>query len=537
MTPSNSLVRHIARNKAAFLKRVAYLPSIPLLLDRCNYAATIARFAISNATDLFASAEVEQPFLDLAQQLSVPLVEQPEPGTTLHVMTSAFASGGHTRCVERWMTYVKEMRHSCILLRQYKAPPPLLQEVAEASGGKLYSLNPQESAVESALKLRRLAATFEYVVLHITMSDPIALVAFGTPAFKRPIIYFNHADHIFWLGCSIADQVADLYSIHQKLTLERRGIARSTLLGIPPDRATPRTFHTRETARQKLGLPLNQKILFTGGQAAKFIPVDDVRFTDILDAVLARDPSIHIYVAGPSCKTPGGWKALLRKWPRQVSLTGMLPYTTTFPLYLAAADLILDSYPVNGWTFVIDAIQARKPVLSLSPIGSAEFLEKGGAVCHSDREMIERAVLLLSNPVEARALQEKLFQMWQESASVERWLARYRQLIAALPKEHRIYPVTPALANLPLTPTSVATYHWLTPRINIRKALHNWLRQYWGYRSPFFFRSIGFLHKHCMPAYRLLHSCRVKQEKASAQWDFSPEKLAELLRQPIITGP
>ena len=68
--------------------------------------------------------------------------------------------------------------------------------------------------------------------MHTHPHDPSALIAFGTPDFKRPIILFNHADHIFWLGLSVADYVADLNSGGNKITSINRGAKNSFILSV-----------------------------------------------------------------------------------------------------------------------------------------------------------------------------------------------------------------------------------------------------------------------------------------------------------------
>lgn len=42
------------------------------------------------------------------------------------------------------------------------------------------------------------------------MDDPTAVVAFGIEKFERPVIFYNHSAHLFWIGKSIADIVLDV---------------------------------------------------------------------------------------------------------------------------------------------------------------------------------------------------------------------------------------------------------------------------------------------------------------------------------------
>lgn len=49
--------------------------------------------------------------------------------TVLHVMTEAYTFGGHTRCVERWIQQLPELKHSCVVLSQHAPFPPQLNKI------------------------------------------------------------------------------------------------------------------------------------------------------------------------------------------------------------------------------------------------------------------------------------------------------------------------------------------------------------------------------------------------------------------------
>ena len=85
----------------------------------------------------------------------------------------------------------------------------------------------------------------------------------GSLQFQRPVIFYNHADHGFWLGASIADIVADLRVKGQRLTQEFRGVKDSFLLGIPTDMPATKSQFDKTLAREKLSLPKDKKIVLT----------------------------------------------------------------------------------------------------------------------------------------------------------------------------------------------------------------------------------------------------------------------------------
>ena len=75
-------------------------------------ACDAATFATKHTTDIFSSKIIEDVFLRIAQSHSIALPQSYNPNTVLHVMTEAYISGGHTRCVERWVNLFPEQKHS-----------------------------------------------------------------------------------------------------------------------------------------------------------------------------------------------------------------------------------------------------------------------------------------------------------------------------------------------------------------------------------------------------------------------------------------
>ena len=55
------------------------------------------------------------------------------------------------------------------------------------------------------------------------MDDPTAVVAFGIEKFERPVIFYNHSAHLFWIGKSIADIVLDVVKDNE-ITKKQRNI-------------------------------------------------------------------------------------------------------------------------------------------------------------------------------------------------------------------------------------------------------------------------------------------------------------------------
>ena len=108
-------------------------------------------------------------------------------------------------------------------------------------------------AVERAVRLREIARSADVVVLHHFGCDvvPIAALAVNdVPA----VSVVNHADHIFWLGSTIADVVVNQRPISAALGPRRR-VRGQFLLPIPLQDRSP---IARDAARDQLRIPREQ---------------------------------------------------------------------------------------------------------------------------------------------------------------------------------------------------------------------------------------------------------------------------------------
>ncbi len=450
-------------NTSHFLDMVKTAVRLKNERKRLAKAVESANFAVSHAMSIYSSEDLENIFLELANRHKTLDSKTFQPGSVLHVMTEAYVNGGHSRCVERWLGFAnKDETHSCVLLRQTDKYPARLKEATERTGGTFFVWDPGLDTVERALALRRLASNFEYIVLHIHPGDPSALIAFGTESFQRPVIFFNHADHIFWLGVSIADCVADLSGPGLQTSLNYRKAARCILLGIPPELEEYKRPQ-KEAARQELGLAAEARILCSFGSESKYLPVYSDTFLETLNFILEAEAQALIAIIGPSQKNKYFAK-LCDKYPGRLLLPNKVDYESGYQLWMAASDLVLDSYPVSGGTTAIDAVSSYKPVLTLNRELSG-FLGKTRGLCNSPEEFKRKSLLILRSPTLARKIAQQQQNYLKLFNSRERWLFRLKALLTELPERHQVYRFD--TSSVPREPQTrhISVCRWIEPNI------------------------------------------------------------------------
>lgn len=419
-------------------------------------AGIALKMACTNTAGIYLAKVIEDVYLGVAQRAKVELAEISfTPRSFLHVMTEAYLTGGHTRVVERWIDQSDSGElHSLVILEQSSKdtiPPALIQNV-KTKHGECFFYDGKESQLSRALALRKLAMGYEYVVLHVHMDDPIPIMAFGCTEFTRPVIFFNHADHAFWCGVSIADMVAELGSKGKERSLLKRGVAKSEILGIPADHSFQSFQYKslgKDEARKKLGLPAHKKIILTLGSSHKFNTLAADSLPRVLRDFLCDEPDVVCYAIGPNPQEDS-WREALEAFPSKLVVLPKVDYDKEYFEYLLAADLVLDSYPISGGTTMVDAVMFEKPVLSLfTPMYQSDYLLNSDSYCKTEEEFLHKMKKVLHEPDYTKILARSTHENFLHEHSVENWLKRKEKLIANTPKVHSINQMASCAGKLP----------------------------------------------------------------------------------------
>jgi hypothetical protein len=357
-----------------------------------------------------------------------------DPERVLHVLTECYASGGHTRVVERWVE--QDPRTSTILLTSQTTDlPSSLVETARANGATIVPSLDGEDLFARARSLRALADAHDLVILHTHMHDVLPALAFADPNGRPPTVLFEHASHMLWIGSGIADVVACLRPVDARQAHTRRGIDRERIrvLPIPQGR---RVLPTRAQARASLGIPERTPVFLTIASSWKIQPVIEPTQGEIASAVMDAVPSAVLLVAGPE-QSPQ-WHQVLRDHGERVHLLGV---TEIAPL-LAAADVYLDSWPVSGATTILDVATAGLPIVALSdgsePLEMVQALGPlgvGAATATSPAGVGRLAATLIADP-ERRATMSREIGDAVDRDHGRGWRPQMEATVAAAVAEH-----------------------------------------------------------------------------------------------------
>jgi hypothetical protein len=314
---------------------------------------------------------MEQLLSEIGRSHGEPIAERAHtsgpPNHFLHVMTTAYERGGHTRVVSRWIEtcaqHAPPEQHSILISRQWNDTlPPWLARSARRNGGELFQLPPLPSWLQTAAEIRAKSLEFDVIILHTHPNDPLPNLAFYDH--PRPVIFFNHADHVFTLGMDVARVIANIRPMGYDLALRFRAQSpRKVMLPIPllDDRPFP---WDKADARKKLGLPVDAPIALTIGEPYKFRPALGYSFPAAVRSICNRDP--HVLVIAIGLPESGEWAELKRSTAERFRPIGAVRDPEILDLYYSAADVYLDCFPYGSLTATLDAALHAVPVQRLN---------------------------------------------------------------------------------------------------------------------------------------------------------------------------
>jgi hypothetical protein len=346
-----------------------------------NGAATRAQVAAALAwhspTGLFASPRLESLLATMGREIPTgpdPVIRDSggQTRTVLHVLTTAYPAGGHTRLAWRWIERDDRRVHSVAITRQGldHIPQPLLEAVTDR-GGSIHRIDrAARSLVGRARALAGIAAAADVVVLHTHPFDVVpslALAGLNSRSARPPTMLLNHADHLFWVGLAVADLVLHLRASGARLSVERRGLTadRSTILPLPLGGA--RAAVERLDARRSLGYGDADVVALTIASAYKFGASNGPGLLSLVRQAVDRHRELRVLAVGPGGRDD--WRAAERT--TQGRIRALRNQSDLGPFY-GAADVYLDSYPFSSLTSMLEAGQQAIPFLAFSDAGADE---------------------------------------------------------------------------------------------------------------------------------------------------------------------
>ncbi|MBD2766430.1 hypothetical protein IC235_00820 [Hymenobacter sp. BT664] len=398
MVPADSLIYEYSCVYRRLKERLVLSNNFEDLNYLIEKISALAWYAWQYHPGIYADPELERKLLDISWAMfggrenilflsSFPKFALPIPTNkrrVLHVASSVSHIGGHTRLINNLVKKDTSSCHSLVLTRQKgNIVPEWLVESIESSGGVVYCV-PQEPPCINASLLRHIAEKYaDIVFLHIHPDDATPLVALAANPVK-PLVFVNHADHVFSLGTGLVNTVACIRPWAAEFSLNRRMAEKINLLPIPLE-FRAEDAPSREEARHTLGIADESVVILTVASAYKLIPDGKYNYFKIIKKLVDENKNVLVKIIGVMPKD----SQVIGCIPdSRIELLGVVESPI---LYYKAADIYLDSMPYPSFTSLLEAVYyGAYPVLQYAPADKLKIADDPGIhglVRHANDEL------------------------------------------------------------------------------------------------------------------------------------------------------
>lgn len=325
-----------------FLKLASLIKKIGLshseMKDVLAWGELYGRLLSQNFSCLYQDGDFENALINryLPKSETVPIAFR---SRELHVISEAYRSGGHTRLMERLVSFRDNLSDVLVVrptndLSQLKLP----SKVTLFSSEQGFSLD----------EIVGIIGSYRVVFMHIHPEDLFSAVAVGIAKklYSNYVIFVNHADHVFSFGFEHADVVAEISHYGYKINKSFREV-RSAYIGIP--------LNVDNTLSVPGLIKCKKLKLFSAGSRIKYKPPRSGRsFQQLVCGVLSSIKSAEVTVIGPSLRHDWWWWYPKLRYPNRIKIVKSLPYEE-YIRELNEADFYLDSFPMTGGTALPEA--------------------------------------------------------------------------------------------------------------------------------------------------------------------------------------
>ena len=336
------------------------------------YAATASTIATHTHCGIFSSPRLEAILNAIGRQIAPGdnAVKRSRTGAfrkVLHVGSELSSVGGLTRMISRWIDADSDRTSSVVLTQHRGEVPGHLTDAIQRSGGELHRLNRSiGSRFDWVRTLRRIGSSHDVIILHIHCEDVIPVLAFADESGLPPILFLNHADHLFWLGTSVADLVLNLRDAATDISISRRGVKVDRNFLLPTIVAPTTRLQSRADAKSSLGLRQDSLLLLSVARRPKYRTIDGMSFADRHVKLLEKYPQAQLVVVGSG--EPDDWQAAKARVGGRITGLSEVPDPKR---YFEAADIYVDSYPFVSSTSMMEAAGYGLPAVTIFTLPDA----------------------------------------------------------------------------------------------------------------------------------------------------------------------
>lgn len=266
--------------------------------DCINYIEKTASFGWFNFSGYYKSETLEI-LLAKIQQRILPIAshqqKQIKTNKILHICSEVYTSGGHSKLLYNWIKNDFSKKHTILSTRLS------MEEITDISNFYLAgNIDVEHISVKSSSKIestkllnQQLLNGYDAITLHIHPDETITNIVLSQKDITTPVCLINHADHVFWLGTSIADMVLQIRESSISIDEERRNILKERQFFLPIPIETAHNIEEGDTNSET-----NFINILSTGTAYKYNPNEQYNFLEEAFKIVEENPEVIFNIVG-----------------------------------------------------------------------------------------------------------------------------------------------------------------------------------------------------------------------------------------------
>jgi hypothetical protein len=352
-----------------------YVASIAVFLRRGNFEMFLNRLSELTGKLLSESLRGRALFIpeldELARKASLIVAPDSNPPTNskllVHVATTVYSTGGHTRIIEDIAATLPDYRHVLIITAMHRSDPTLasLKPRFDELSLKVHLLQCLSRA-EKAREVSSLIGALgpDAVLLFAHHDDSVAYAGVAGHAAPR-VLFLHHADHQPSLGASRLDYA------HVDLTPACHAVCASH----PHLHASLLNLTVKDVGTVRL-IERHPIIGVTCGSPHKYAGSSEFSYAQLLAALFSSGVARIVHIGDMPASQKDQIYADIVASGQDASRVVFLPSTPSLATKLVelSPDFYLTSHPIGGGKATVEALSVGLPILYVCPASTPPLL-------------------------------------------------------------------------------------------------------------------------------------------------------------------
>jgi hypothetical protein len=336
-----------------------------------------------------------------------------------HITSFASDVGGHTATLRQWTDILKDLVETQFLYVTNVSNRPKRHSsigAFEQSGVIVREFQCEGSYVDRIKNLVGLLRQdkLDLLVSYVSLNDVIAVSALAALDDRPFVAFYNHADHLFWLGRDILDLLIEFRSTSTEYSARYRGIDNPFVIPLTTN------VSARPTLKSEFGVPSHATLSISVGNVYRLRGDPDMNLVRVIGRILESFPDhYHLLVTDVSAEEILGETVSASVGERFI-VTG--PLVDLSPVY-GAGDFLIETIPLPGGTVKIEAMACELPVVGFENPYQPMLTKTGyfpgdyKYVASSEDEIVELSAELICSPEARRAAAAQLHGHFNQAMS------------------------------------------------------------------------------------------------------------------------